>query len=243
MRITRVHVEDELEVGAEIALADAQSHYLKNVLRLKPGAALFLFDGRQAFEYRAKLFSSGKRLRARIESCAAVATESDLCCEIMQGVARGDHLDWMIQKTTELGVSKITLFNAERTQTPVKPAQLQKRMNHWRGVAISACEQSGRGLLPAITFHTDLAQALGVASAECRLLLDFGGNSLISALDRSHKAVSILLGPEGGLNPAEIGLARSEGFEPVSLGARVLRTETAAASALAIVQSQIGDMA
>jgi len=242
MRIARVHVEAELEVGAEIALAQAQSHYLKHVLRLQPGAALLLFNGQQALDYRAVLIANGKKLTARIEAAIAVETESRLACEVIQGLGRADHIDWMIQKTTELGVSRITLFNAERTQTPMKPVQLQKKMNHWRSVAISACEQSGRALLPEITFHTNLTQALAETTAECKLLLDFNGIPLISALDHPRAAVSILLGPEGGLNPAEIDLAKATGFEPVSLGPRVLRTETAATSALAVVQSLLGDM-
>jgi 16S rRNA (uracil1498-N3)-methyltransferase len=242
MRIARVHVEEELEVGAEIALAQAQSHYLKHVLRLKAGAALLLFNGRQAIDYQAVLIADGKKLGARIDSATAVATESDLACEVIQGLGRADHTDWMIQKTSELGVSSISLFNAERTQTPLKPAQLQKKMNHWRGVAISACEQSGRALLPAINFHSDLAKALAANNADYRLLLDFGGAPLAVALNRPHAPVAILLGPEGGLNPAEIELAKSKSFEPVSLGPRVLRTETAATSALAIVQSLLGDM-
>ncbi|RLA30965.1 MAG: 16S rRNA (uracil(1498)-N(3))-methyltransferase [Gammaproteobacteria bacterium] len=242
MRIARVHVEAELEVGAEIALAQAQSHYLKHVLRLQPGAALLLFNGQQALDYRAVLIANGKKLTARIEAAIAVETESRLACEVIQGLGRADHIDWMIQKTTELGVSRITLFNAERTQTPMKPVQLQKKMNHWRSVAISACEQSGRALLPEITFHTNLTQALAETTAECKLLLEFNGIPLISALDHPRAAVSILLGPEGGLNPAEIDLAKATGFEPVSLGPRVLRTETAATSALAVVQSLLGDM-
>ncbi len=242
MRIVRVHVEEELEVGAEIALAQAQSHYLKHVLRLQPGAALLLFNGQQALDYRAILIANGKQLTARIEAAIAVGTEPELASEVVQGLGRADHIDWMIQKTTELGVSRITLFNAERTQMPMKPANLQKKMNHWRSVAISACEQSGRALLPEITFHTNLTQALAETTAECKLLLDFNGIPLISALERPRAAVTILLGPEGGLNPAEIDLAKTTGFEPVSLGPRVLRTETAATSALAIVQSLLGDM-
>ena len=242
MRSTRVHVEDQLEVGAEIALPEAQSHYLKNVLRLKPGAALFLFDGIRALDYEAELVANGKKLSARIVAATPNTTESPLDSEIIQGVARGDHLDWTLQKTTELGVNRITLFNAERTQTPVKATQLQKKMNHWRGVAVSACEQSGRALLPTITFHPTLAQALEATNAECRLLLDFNGPSITSALNPPQAAVSILLGPEGGLNPAEIDLATSRGFSPVNLGPRVLRTETAAASALSIAQSLLGDM-
>ena len=242
MRIVRVHVEEELEVGADIALAQAQSHYLKHVLRLQPGAALLLFNGRKSLDYNAVLVANGKKLSAHIEAAIAVGTEPELASEIVQGLGRADHMDWMIQKTTELGVSRITLFNAERTQTPMKPVQLQKKMNHWRGVAISACEQSGRALLPEISFHTDLTQALAASTAECKLLLEFEGVSLASALERPCAAVSILLGPEGGLNPAEIDLAKATGFEPVSLGPRVLRTETAATSALAIAQSLIGDM-
>ncbi|MCP4472221.1 MAG: hypothetical protein GY815_16345 [Gammaproteobacteria bacterium] len=100
MRIARVHVEAELEVGAEIALTQAQSHYLKQVLCLKPGAALFLFNGREALEHQSILVSSGKKLGARIESVTTVATESELDCEVIQGLARADHTDWMIQKTT-----------------------------------------------------------------------------------------------------------------------------------------------
>jgi len=242
MRIARVHVEAELEVGAEIALAQAQSHYLKHVLRLKPGAEVLLFNGKQAFDYRARLTANGKQLGASIESANAVETEPELVSELVQGLGRADHTDWTIQKTTELGVSRIVLFNAERTQTPLKAALLQKKMQHWRSVAISACEQSGRVFVPKILFQRNLGQALANSSSECKLLLDFSGASLASTLAHSTTPVSILLGPEGGLNPAEIELAMTTGFKPVSLGPRVLRTETAAASALAIVQSLLGDM-
>jgi len=244
MRITRVHVEDELEVGAEIVLAQAQSHYLKHVLRLKPGAALVLFDGRQAIDFYSVLTADGKKLGARIDSAAVIETESNLVVDLIQGLGRADHMDWMIQKTTELGVSRIALFNAERSQTPLKPAQLEKKMQHWRSVAISACEQSGRTILPEITFDRHFDQALGSSTFDCKLLLDFSGDSLASVLQQQPPGtpLAILLGPEGGLNPTEIELAKTNGFAAVTLGPRVLRTETAATSALAIAQSLIGDM-
>jgi len=244
MRITRVHVEDELEVGAEIVLAQAQTHYLKHVLRLKPGAALVLFDGRQAIDFYSVLTADGKHLGARIESATAVETEPNLFVDLIQGLGRADHMDWMIQKTTALGVGRIALYNAERSQTPLKPAQLEKKIQHWRSVAISACEQSGRTILPEITFHRHFDQALATSTIDCKLLLDFSGDSLASVLRQlpPRTPLTILLGPEGGLNPAEIELAKTTGFTAVTLGPRVLRTETAAISALAIAQSLIGDM-
>jgi 16S rRNA (uracil1498-N3)-methyltransferase len=242
MRITRVHVEDELEVGAEIVLGQAQTHYLKHVLRLKPGAALLLFDGHKAIDFHAVLTADGKKLGASIESATAVATESKLQIELIQGLGRADHMDWMIQKTTELGVNRIVLFNAERTQTPLKPALLEKKIQHWRSVAISACEQSGRTLLPELRFHTGLDQAIAACNSDCRLLLDFDGAPPQAALKSAPSSIGILLGPEGGLNPAEIERAQRAGFTNIRLGPRVLRTETAAISAVAIAQALVGDL-
>ena len=249
MRITRVHVDNELSVGTEIVLPEAQTHYLKHVLRLKPGAALSLFDGKQPFDFHALLTANGKKLGATIESVTAIETESSLSVELIQGLGRADHMDWMIQKTTELGVSRIALFNAERTQSPIKSAKLEKKMQHWRSVAISACEQSGRAIVPEITFLHNLEQTITPSNGNCKLLLDFSGDPLASALQQRQATAPlagtplvILLGPEGGLNSAEIELARKSGFTPVSLGPRVLRTETAAISALAIAQSLLGDL-
>jgi 16S rRNA (uracil1498-N3)-methyltransferase len=242
MRSVRVHVDAELAVGADIALPPAQSHYLKHVLRLKAGAALQLFNGVDSFDYHAVLGADGRRLGASIEAATVVTTESPLRSAIIQGLGRADHMDWMIQKSTELGVKQISLFAAERTQTPLKSAQLEKKRQHWRGVAISACEQCGRAVLPEIHYHDNLAQALAACSFELRLLLDFCGAPLPSALHAARDSIAILLGPEGGLNPAEIELGKASGFTPVSLGPRVLRTETAATSALAIAQSLLGDL-
>lgn len=242
MRIPRVHVETELRAGAEIALARAQSHYLKHVLRLQPGAALLLFNGREAVDYLAQLIADGKKLSARIEAAVPVHTESPLSTEIIQGLGRSDHTDWMIQKTTELGVNRIRLFNAERTQSPLKTRQLDKKLQHWRSVTISACEQCGRALLPEILFHTKLDQAIAVTTSDCRLLLDFDGAPLNSILPSPQHSVGVLLGPEGGLAPSEIEYAKQAGFKATSLGPRVLRTETAAASSIAIVQALTGDL-
>ena len=242
MRIPRVHIGAELVVGEEVLLDKAQSHYLKHVLRLQSGAALLLFDGREATDYPATLLIEGKQTRAVINSALPLQTESALDCEIIQGMGRSDHMDWMIQKTTELGVNRITIFNAERSQSPLKSTQLEKKLLHWRGVAISACEQSGRAVIPALNFHPDLEQAITVSSSESGLLLDFNGEALASALQPLPQSISILLGPEGGLTRPEVQLAKTAAFTSVRLGPRVLRTETAATAALAIVQSTVGDL-
>ena len=243
MRIARVHIGAELVVGDEILLDKPQSHYLKKVLRLRSGAAFFLFNGREAVDYRATLVIDGTQARARIEAALPLDTESGLETEIIQGLGRADHMDWMVQKTTELGIGRITLFNAERSQPRLRESRRLKKLDHWRGVATSACEQCGRAIVPAIAFHDDIERALAETRDAFRILLDFDGPPLASALPAGTSAISILLGPEGGLTEREIRLARSSLFQPVRLGPRVLRTETAASAALAIVQSELGDMA
>jgi 16S rRNA (uracil1498-N3)-methyltransferase len=124
----------------------------------------------------------------------------------------------------------------------MKSTQLEKKLVHWRGVAISACEQSGRAVIPALNFHTNLEQAIAASSSESGLLLDFDGAALAPALRPLPQTISILLGPEGGLTQPEIQLAKTASFTSVRLGPRILRTETAATAALAIVQSVIGDL-
>ena len=126
MRISRLHIGIRPVVGDEISLDRGQSHYLKNVLRLKSGAAVVLFDGVEAVDYQSRLMLEGKQAKVCIESAQALDNESPLDSEIVQGLARNDHLDWMIQKTTELGVTKISIFNAERSQSPLKTRTARK---------------------------------------------------------------------------------------------------------------------
>ena len=242
MRISRVYLEAELVVGEQVTLDRPQAHYLEHVLRLKSGAALLLFNGREPVDYAATLVVEDKQHRALVNAAIPLTTEPDLDCEIIQGMARGDHIDWMIQKTTELGVTRILIFNAQRTQSPMKAAQLQKKLGHWHRVAVSACEQSGRAVIPALEFYADLEQAVAAAKGTSKLLLDSDGDPLASIAQPPGSTVSMLLGPEGGLNAAEIEVARAAGFVPAGLGPRVLRTETAATAALAIIQSNFGDL-
>ena len=190
MRIPRVHVDAPLEVGAEVTLGTDRSHYLLQVLRLKPGAALFLFNGADGCDYAAEVAAAGRRAAAKITAAVPVDTESRLDSQVIQGLARPDHVDWMLQKTTELGVRRLSLFNAARTQTPLRGARLEKKLAHWRGVVASACEQCGRARLPAVDFHADLQAALAATVPGHRVLLDFRGAPL-SSLNNAGNAVAV----------------------------------------------------
>jgi 16S rRNA (uracil1498-N3)-methyltransferase len=242
VRTSRIHTDEGLAEGETIALGESQGHYLKNVLRLKPGSEVRLFNGVDGVDHRAQIEFDGKRVLATIGAALPAAAESPLHSQVIQALARSDHVDWMLQKSTELGVHRVLLFNASRTQTPLKDRRLDKKLDHWKAVVTSACEQCGRARLPAIEFLPDLGAALAATIPGHRILLDAGGSSLPSLLRAPSTGVAILVGPEGGLDAAEIQSARESGFASASLGPRVLRTETAAAAALAIAQSCIGDM-
>ena len=245
MRLSRIFTEQSLAVGSQIQLDTAISHYVRNVLRLKTDTTIALFNGLDCYDYQSKLCFEGKKTFASISSRAAGNTESSLESEIIQGLSRSDHVDWMIQKTTELGVRQISIFNANHSQITVKPNQLDKKQAHWRAIAIKACEQSGRYMPPQIIFFDGIQSLLNASNLrENKFLLDFQGPRLATLLQPEAQAsqISIMLGPEGGLSESEIELAIAAGFLSSQIGSRVLRTETAAVTALAIAQSSWGDI-
>lgn len=245
MRLSRIFTEQSLAAGSKVELDTATSHYARNVLRLKSDMSIVLFNGQDCCDYESKLCLEGKKSFALVLSKATSNTESGLDSEIIQGLSRSDHLDWMIQKTTELGIKRISIFNANHSQIPVKPKQLEKKQQHWRAIAIKACEQSGRHVPPRINFFSNLQSLLEDSyQRESKFLLDFQGPRLGSLLLPENKSsqVSIMLGPEGGLSEIEIELANKTDFISSQIGTRVLRTETAAVTALAIAQSGWGDL-
>ena len=245
MRLSRIFVSQALVEGAQIRLDADACHYVRNVLRLKPGVIIALFNGEDFYDYESLLSYEGKQATATIRNRVARNTESGLKTEIIQGLSRSDHMDWMIQKCTELGVTRISVFNANHSQIPLKPARLEKRLMHWRNISIKACEQCGRQIPPQINFQLNLASVLDEAiRRDLKILLNFEGNRLLSesTTKNLNDQITILLGPEGGLSETELISAQNAGFIATSLGPRVLRTETAAAAALAIVQYNYGDI-
>lgn len=240
MRVTRVFSERPLGANREIALGASAAAHVGRVLRLGVGAELTLFDGNGG-EYPATIVECrGTVLRARLGEHRAIERESHLKITLAQGLARGERMDWVLQKATELGVAVLAPLATERSVVKLDARQAEKRRDHWRGVVIAACEQSGRNRLPEVLSLAPFGEWLATARAGVRLLLDPTASSGLHTIG-TVPAVTLLIGPEGGLSPDERALALDAGFQPVRMGPRVLRTETAAIAALSALQALRGD--
>ena len=244
MRLTRCHVAQPLRVGEEPVLPEHAAAHLSRVLRLRPGDRCVLFNG-DGHDYAAQLLAVGKReLRVRILERSAIDNESGLAIVLVQGIARGEKMDLVLQKATELGVAAIVPVAAERTEVRLDAERAEKRLAHWRSVVESACGQSGRARVPQVSAPARLDQALaGLHGDGLHLVLDPAGEHRLADLPRPASARAwIAIGPEGGWSPADRGLLHAAGFSGLRLGPRVLRTETAGLAAIAALQSRFGDL-
>lgn len=244
MRLTRCHVELPLAPLTEIALPENTANHLLRVLRLREGDQCVLFNG-DGNDYPARIITAGKRdARVAIESAQTIDNESPLAITLLQGIARGEKMDLILQKATELGVAAIIPVNAERTEVRLDAARTEKRMAHWRSVVVSACEQSGRGRVPVVHAPAALAEAARqVAPDAARLTLDPQGEHRLSTLQLPQaQAVAVAIGPEGGWSPRDRRTLADAGFSGLQLGPRVLRTETAGLAAIAALQARFGDL-
>ncbi|RMF98985.1 MAG: 16S rRNA (uracil(1498)-N(3))-methyltransferase [Gammaproteobacteria bacterium] len=231
-----------LSGGDELVLGDAAARHLRTVLRLQRGARLVLFNG-DGREYPAELLTTGKPLRVRLDAARPGLADSPLAPVLMQGICRGARMDLVIQKATELGVAAILPLACERSVVRLDGPRAEARRQHWQGVARAAAEQCGRASVPRIGAAATLADGIAaLPAAGSRLLLSPGAGTGIGAALRQWPPLVILCGPEGGFSDGERALAAGAGFTPVSLGPRVLRTETAPLVALAILQYLYGDL-
>lgn len=242
MRLTRIHVPEALAVGAEIALPAQAGEHLTRVLRLKAGAPLTVFNG-QGGEFSAVLGAhSGKKVLARLVSHEAVERESPLAVTLLQGVARGERMDLIVQKATELGVTRIVPVLAERSVVKVEAKQRERKRDHWQSIAISACEQCGRNRVPEVGAPAPLGDAISALPTDSlRCLLAAEGARPLASVARGIARLVLLIGPEGGLADNEQRFAAANGFAAYRLGPRILRTETAGLAALATLQAVAGD--
>ncbi len=242
MRIPRIHQAIPLQTGACLQLDDAASRHLLRVLRLKAGDLLTLFDG-QGREYQATLLpGSGRCAEVVIGAPLERDAESPLEIILAQGISRGERMDYTLQKAVELGVKRIAPLFTARCNVKLTGERLEKRLAHWRGVIVHACEQCGRNRLPAL----DPPQALDqwqAPAAGLKLVLDAAAPGALGSLDTPQGAVILTIGPEGGLTAGELRRLQSQGFQPLRLGPRILRTETAGMAALAALQTLWGDFA
>jgi len=244
MSRTRLYTDTDLCPGAELTLEGGPARYLGRVLRLRVGDELTLFNGRGG-EYPAVLQSLDKA-SVTVALGEFVDREAESSCEIhlLQGLARGERMDLVVQKCTELGVRRITPLSTDHGVVRLDGKRARKRVEHWRGIAASACEQCGRNRLPEIDEPTGLRDWLGqnFEQKTRRLILRPGTATPIGAIAAGSSALVLLIGPEGGFSESEYELADATGFEPVALGPRILRTETAAIAAVAALQVLFGDM-
>jgi 16S rRNA (uracil1498-N3)-methyltransferase len=244
VRIPRIHLPQALAPGARLPLDEAASSHVLRVLRLKPGAALVIFNG-DGGEYEATLTD--------VENRAAVVTlgrfldprrESALAITLAQGISRGERMDYTLQKSVELGVARIVPLETAFSQVRLDGARLERRRQHWEGVIASAAEQCGRTRLPGLAPVAPLDGWLAARDdAGLRLLLDPAGEVTLSQLAAPQSGrITLLAGPEGGLSGEEIAQAKRAGYRGLRLGPRILRTETAGIAALAALQTVWGDL-
>lgn len=241
MRIPRIYVPDPITPQAPLTLGGNAANHIGRVLRLKPDAPLILFNG-QGGEYPAVIRELGKcSVIVEVQAYQQHERESPLDISLVQGISRGERMDYTIQKSVELGVRRIVPIITERTVVKLDDKRRHKRWQHWQGVIIAACEQCGRNRLPVLEAITDLPSALQAPGAGRRLLLDHRSAASVHSLQASQQ-LCLLIGPEGGLSDTERTLAAAQGFVGIRLGPRILRTETAALAAITALQTLWGDL-
>lgn len=242
MRVTRVFVEQRLIAGKGVGLPEQAGLHLTRVLRLDPGAQVTLFDGHGG-EYQGTLERDGKKWWAKVGTHDPVERESPLAITLFQGVARGERMDLIIQKATELGVVRIVPVLAERSVVKLEAEKRARKQEHWQAIAISACEQCGRNRVPEVADAMALGDAIAtlpVAGARCLLAADASA-PLSAAVSGGVTTLTLFIGPEGGIGDNETRFAKANGFTAHRIGPRILRTETAGLAALAALQALAGD--
>lgn len=243
MRLTRVYVDAVLVPGAHVMLTGSAANHLTRVLRLRPKAALTLFNGRGG-EYAATIERArASEVTVAIGEHAPIERESPFPLTLAQGVSRGERMDLVVQKATELGVARLVPVLTERSIVRLDREQSDRKSSHWRAIAIAACEQCGRNRLPEVALPAKLHEFLRQSSKDSvRLLLSPSAKRRIEDVPRPAGGATVLIGPEGGLAEAEQQDALTAGFTAVNLGPRVLRTETAAIASLTLLQREFGDL-
>ncbi|MGV3569409.1 MAG: 16S rRNA (uracil(1498)-N(3))-methyltransferase [Ramlibacter sp.] len=228
----RFHCPEPLRPGLQLALPPGPARHVQ-VLRMQPGDPLRLFDGRGG-EYDAVVEHMGRsEVRVEVGQHHPIECEPAVAVHLAVGMPANERMDWLVEKATELGVASVQPLLAERSVLRLAGERAQKKQAHWQGIAVAACEQSGRNRVPVVHAVQPLAAWLAQARAGVVLSLRAGTRpvaGLVGAAD-----ITLLSGPEGGLSPAEEEAAIARGWQPANLGARVLRAETAPLAALALL--------
>ncbi len=240
MRVPRLYTSQSLSPNAEVLLVDDAAHYVSKVLRLRPDDSLKLFNGDDG-EFSARIIAIDKKsVAALLDERLEAGADPSLAIHLGLGLSRGERMDYAIQKATEAGVSSITPLLTERCEVKLKGDRIDNRKSHWERVAISACEQSGRCVVPTIESPLTLPEWLSLPRISTNFVLDHRGEQGLAAVEKPE-AVTFLIGPEGGLSEEEVMQAKEHHFNLVRIGPRVLRTETAPIVAISLAQHLWGD--
>ena len=240
--LPRFHVPDGLAPGATVELPAEAAHHAMRVLRLNEGDPVTLFDGRGG-EWFARLVRSGPSMRAALETFAPADHAPPLAITLVQALPAADKMDWIVQKATELGVAAIQPVAAKRSVIRLSGERMERRCRHWQQIAIAACEQCGMNRIPVVAQLLDLPQYLAMTAPhnDVRLFLAPGAERGLRDIAKPEGTATLLIGPEGGFEEGEARAIAAAGFTPVSLGPRVLRTETAGIAAISAMLALWGD--
>jgi len=244
MREPRLFLDRDLASGESLALRGDSYHYLARVLRVKPGAGMTVFNGRGG-EHAATVEAIDRACASvRIGEHRDIERESRLRIVLAQGVGRGERTDYAIQKAVELGVAGIAPLLTRRGVVRLEAARATRRLEHWRGVVIGACQQCGRNRLPDLHPLARIEEWLAQRPLDgLGIVLDAKAEATLGEIEHRGESITLLVGPEGGLTDEEVDAACARGFRRVRLGPRVLRTETAGIAAIAACQALWGDLA
>jgi len=242
MRKTRVYTKSVLAVNTIVSLHDEAAHHLGNVLKARTGDTVILFNGTGGCYDGEILSVERKAITIRPVQFNPANNESPLRLTLAQGISRGQHMDYTIQKAVELGVTRIVPLFTEFSNVRLEEDRARKRREHWEKIITAACEQSGRNRLPELYDAIPLEEWVRTESTSLRLLMHPDGGQGLADLTRNAGDITLLCGPEGGLSQKEIEYSLTCGYMKISMGPRILRTETAAVAAIAVCQALLGDM-
>ncbi len=242
MRIPRIYYPQNIPLEQEFALTDDAAHHIATVLRLKANHPIVLFNG-DGNEYSAQIICVERRkVHVEADACLSLSKESSLHVHLGQGVSKGDRMDTVLQKSVELGVTEITPILTERCTVKLDEKRWEKKQQQWQKIVVGACEQCGRNTIPTLNAPVTLEQWLCTSTTSSRFVLAPGAEQALARQPYNTDGYRLLIGPEGGLSANEIHRANESGYLSVSMGPRVLRTETAALASISVLQALHGDL-
>lgn len=241
MRTIRIFQAGNFTIGDCIMLSDEASRHVGSVLRCKAGDYLTLFSG-DNIEFKSVIVAlTKKQVEVRIKQAYTVNRESPLAIHLVQGLSKGDKMEWVIQKAVELGVASITPLITQHCAVKLDSSRLEKKRMQWQHIIISACEQCGRNKLPELNPFISFEDYNQLNHPGKNVVLSPINSSALDTRCWTETRVNLLIGPEGGFSSHELKELLARNFSALSLGPRILRTETAALAAIAILQSAGGD--